>query len=159
MNIAAVAFLALLIVCGIQIPASAQNETAGIDGVWRTLVTPRNCTTRDPLAPAFPGLFTINAGGTMAEYGISPGLTPALRSPGHGVWRKSHGWQDYSLMFVFLRYNSTGTYIGWQRITAAATVKEGGNGFSTDSTLEFYDANDVLVGTGCATAEAVRAQL
>ena len=35
----------------------------------------------------------------MSEYGIGPGGSPALRSPGHGVWQHELGWQDYSYTF------------------------------------------------------------
>jgi hypothetical protein len=40
----------------------SSNSERTIVGVWRTLVTPRNCQTGEPLAPAFPGLFTFNRG-------------------------------------------------------------------------------------------------
>ena len=38
----------------------------------------------------------------MAEYGIGPGSSPALRSPGHGVWQREHGSHDYSFAFIVL---------------------------------------------------------
>src|SRR5215831_16231703 len=76
-----------------------------IVGAWRTAVTARNCQTGDPLF-TLKGLFTFNQGGTMSEYGIGPGQSPALRSPGHGVWHREPGWQEYSIAFVFYRYNA-----------------------------------------------------
>src|SRR4051794_880949 len=72
-----------------------------IAGVWRTVVTPRSCQTGEPAAPSFAGLFTFHAHGTLSEYGIGPGSSPALRSPGHGVWQREHGWHDYSVAFTF----------------------------------------------------------
>ena len=85
-----------------------------IQGVWRTSVTPRNCQTGQPVAPAFQGLFTFNQGGTLSEFGVP--ANPALRSPGHGLWQHEQGWNDYSLKFTFLRYDASGVFIGTQKV-------------------------------------------
>ena len=61
--------------------ASAQAPERTIQGVWRTMVTGVNCQTGDPLGPPFPGLFTFNKDGTMSEYGIGPGSSPACVAP------------------------------------------------------------------------------
>ena len=132
------------------------QEERTIEGVWRTVVTPRNCLTGLEVAPSFPGLFTFNKGGTVSEYGISPGLTPALRSPGHGIWQHEEGWQLYSLKFTFYRYNASGAFIGSQRITAALELGADGDTFTTNSAIEVLDANDNVVGNGCATAVGTR---
>lgn len=144
------------IVQDVQLSGSSNAPEKTIAGVWRTVVTPRNCQTGLPVAPSFAGLFTFNKGGTMSEYGISSGLSPALRSPGHGVWQREHGWQDYSLVFTFYRYNSSGIFIGSQKITAALELGAGGDSFTTNSGIEVFDANDNLVGVGCATAVGTR---
>ena len=106
-------------------------------GVWRTMVTPVNCVTGDPLAPPFNGLFTFNKGGTMSEYGISPlqMQTPALRSPGHGTWQHDGG-PNYSFKFIFYRYDTTGAFVGWQEITAALVL-----GTSRNDLHELYHRN------------------
>ena len=92
----------------------------------------------------------------MAEYGIGPGSSPALRSPGNGVWRRRHGWQLYSFAFTFYRYNSSGIFIGSQRITGDLELGAGGDTFATRSVIEILDVNDVVVGSGCATAAGTR---
>jgi len=51
----------------------------------------------------------------MSEYASAPGLSPALRGSGHGVWQREHGSQDYSLAFIFYRYNASGVFTGSQR--------------------------------------------
>ena len=92
--------------------ASLQAAERTIVGAWTTSVTLLNCQSGEPVGvPPFPGLATFNDGGTMSEYGISPGLTPALRSPGHGIWQREHGWRDYSFKFTFYRYNASGAFI------------------------------------------------
>ena len=139
-----------------QSSESSKARERTIEGVWRTVVTPRNCQTGEPVAPPFPGLFTFDKGGTMSEYGISPGLSPALRSPGHGVWQREHGWQEYSFIFTFYRYNANGVFIRSQKITAALELGASGDEFTTNSAVEVFDANDNLIGTGCATAAGTR---
>jgi hypothetical protein len=136
--------------------ASAQAPERTIQGVWRTMVTPVNCQTGDPLGPPFPGLFTFNKGGTMSEYGIGPGSSPALRSPGHGVWQHEQSWQDYSFTFTFYRYNSSGVFIGSQKVTAALELGESGDEFTTHSTVEVLDANGNVIATFCAVNAGTR---
>jgi hypothetical protein len=132
--------------------ASPDASERTIAGVWRTVVTPRRCQTGEPAAPSFAGLFTFHAHGTMSEYGIGPGSSPALRSPGHGVWQREHGWQDYSFAFTFYRYNPSGVFIGSQTVSAALELERGGDTFTTKSGLEILDANGAVLATACATA-------
>ncbi len=140
-------------------PEPSERSGQSIEGVWRTAVTPRNCQTGLPLAPAFRGLFTFNEGGTMSEYGIGPGQTPALRSPGHGVWEQQmRGRGNYSFKFIHYRYDASGVFIGSQKITADLDLGFNGNSFMTNSSIEVFDAGDNLVGTGCATATGTRFQ-
>jgi len=140
---------------GNQSSASSNDRERTVTGVWRTVVTPRNCQTGQAF-PSFPGLFTFNEGGTMSEYGIGPGSSPALRSPGHGVWQREHGWQDYSFAFTFYRYDASGVFIGSQKVTAALDLGASGDVFTTVSAIEVFNANDNLIGTGCATAVGTR---
>jgi hypothetical protein len=139
-----------------------QNHTPTIEGVhrtiqgaWRTTVTGVNCQTGAPLG-SFPGLFTFNEGGTMSEYGIGPGSSPALRSPGHGVWRREHGWQNYSYAFTYYRYDSSGVFIGSQKVTSALELGASGEEFITDSVVSVLDANDNVIATFCAVAAGTR---
>ncbi len=138
--------------------ASGQTAERTPQGVWRTMVTPVNCQTGQPVAPAFPGLLSFNEGGTMSEYGINSaqGQTPALRSPSHGVWQRELGWQNYSFKFIFLRYNASGGFIGTQKITAALELGASSDEFTTHAAIEVFDANNNLIGSGCATTAGTR---
>ena len=138
-----------------QAPERTMSERT-IQGAWRTIVTRVNCQTGDPVGPPFAGLFTFNKGGTMSEYGIGPGGSPALRSPGHGVWQHELSWQDYSYTFTFYRYNSSGVFIGSQKVTSALELGESGDEFTTHSAVEILDANDNVIATFCATAAGTR---
>jgi len=155
------AFVAMALLSIALTFASAQtaneNRSAGatIVGAWRTVVTPVDCVTGGELAPPFPGLFTFHKGGTMSEYGIGPGQTPALRSPGHGVWQRESG-RNYSFTFTFYRYDTGGIFLGTQKITATMEVGTSGADFTTDSTIEIFDANDNLIATLCGVAAGTR---
>ena len=92
----------------------------------------------------------------MSEYGIGPGSSPALRSPGHGVWQREHRWQEYSFAFTYYRYNASGTFIGSQKVTAALELGPGGDEFATSSVIAIFDVNGNLIGSGCATAAGTR---
>ena len=142
------------IVLGQDKGSSNGNERTMV-GAWRTIVTPRNCQTGDALG-SLKGLFTFNEGGTMSEYGIGPGQSPALRSPGHGVWQRNPGWQDYSFAFTYYRYDANGVFIGSQKVKAALHLGANGDEFTTSSTIEVFDSHDNLMGTGCATAAGTR---
>jgi hypothetical protein len=133
---------------------SRANERT-IRGVWRTVVTPRNCQTGEPF-PSLQGLFTFNQGGTMSEYGIGPGSSPALRSPGHGVWQRENGWHEYSFAFTFYRYSASAVLLGSQKVTAALELGASGDEFVSRSVIEILDVNGSLLGTGCATAVGTR---
>jgi hypothetical protein len=135
--------------------AASKGHERTIRGVWRTVVTPRNCQTGAPIL-TLPGLFTFHAGGTMSEFGVPPGSTPALRSPGHGVWQREHGWQQYSFAFTYYRYNATGAFIGTQKVTADLELGASGDEFASRSVIEIFDASDTLIGAGCATAAGTR---
>src|SRR5688500_18921709 len=140
-----------------QQSSASQGHARTIQGVWRTVVTPYDCQTGVPSPSlALAGLFTFNAGGTMAEYGIRPGTTPASRSPGHGVWQREHGWQEYAFAFTFYRYNTSGVFLGSQRVSAALELGASGDEFTTRSVIESFDANDTLISTSCATGVGTR---
>ncbi len=158
-SIVGTALAILMLVGGTQIFVSGQNsekQQRTVEGVWRTVVTPRNCLTGLPAAPAFRSVFMFNKGGTMDAYGVGPGQTPALVSPEYGLWQREQGWQDYSFKFLVYRYNTSGVYVGWNRISATLELGESGDEFTTNSAIQVLDANDNIIGTGCATAVGTR---
>lgn len=130
-----------------------------IEGVWRTVVTPRNCLTGDaiPNVPPIRGLFTFHKGETMAEWGVPGGSNPALRSPGHGLWtRVRPGRNGFAFTFIFYRYDAGGVLLGSQKITASLELSPFGNTFASTSAIQLLDVNDNVIGTGCATAVGAR---
>ena len=137
-----------------QVSATVSEKT--IEGVWRTVVTLRNCQTGDPVAPSFQGVFTFHEGGTMSEFGVGPGSTPALRSPGHGLWRRAHGWQEYEFTFFHYRYNASGALLGTQKIVATLQLGASGDEFTAVSASQTLDPDDNVLGNFCATSVGTR---
>ncbi|MEJ7699707.1 MAG: hypothetical protein WKF71_08710 [Pyrinomonadaceae bacterium] len=111
---------------------------------------------------------TFNEGGTLSEYNAGPASPPAMRSPGHGVWRPLQE-NEYSFVFIFNRYDASGVFIGAQKIRAALQLGASGNVFTNDAAIsasrnvytanaavEIFDASDNLIGRGCATSIGTR---
>jgi len=135
--------------------ALSDDHERTIIGVWRMALTTVNCQTGDVIRTV-PGLWTFHEGGTMSEFAAAPGLTPALRGSGHGVWQREHGWQDYSLTFIFYRYDASGVFTGSQRARIALTLGASGDEFTATSAIEILDANDNVTFTGCGTPTGTR---
>jgi hypothetical protein len=154
-SVIAIAVMTVLTTAMPVVSAQSNVNERSIQGTWRTVVTPHNCQTGAPF-PSLAGQFTFHQGGTMAEYGIGPGSSPALRSPGHGVWQRRLGWQVYSFAFTFYRYNASGILLGSQKITGELELGASGDAFATRSDIEVLDLNDVIIGSGCATAAGTR---
>jgi hypothetical protein len=131
--------------------SSGKFSEKTIEGVWRTVVTFRNCQTGDPLA-SIQGVFTFHEGGTMSEFGVGPGSNPALRSPGHGLWQRAHGWQDYEYTFFHYRYNASGVLLGTQRIRATLQLAASGDEFTAVSASQALDTDDNVLGNFCTTS-------
>ena len=116
-----------------------------------------NCQTRQPVgAPPIIGLSTFHLGGTMSEWGIGPGSSPALRGPSHGVWQRDQGWQDYSFTFTHYRYDSSGAFIGSQKVAADAELAANGGNYGSISAVEILDVSNNVVATLCATSVGTR---
>jgi hypothetical protein len=148
--------LALLLVGGVQLFGSGQSSgrhERSIEGAWRTTVTIRNCQTGAPIT-TFPGLQTFNEGGTLAE--IATGGPPSSRTPGHGVWKREHGSQNYSFVFMFDRFNADGTYAGSQKVRGAVVLEASGDELTVAATTEIFNPAGQLIATGCSTATAAR---
>ena len=135
--------------------ALSDDHERTIVGVWRMALTTVDCQTGD-VVRSIPGLWTFHKGGTMSEYASAPGLSPALRGSGHGVWQREHGPQDYSLDFIFYRYNASGVFTGPQRAKIALILGASGDEFTATSAIEIHDANDNVIVNACGTPTGTR---
>lgn len=142
------------VVLGQDKESSNDNDKA-IVGAWQTIVTARNCQTGDPLI-MLRGLFTFNKGGTMSEWTLGPGQGPATRGPGHGVWQRDRGWQNYSIAFTYYRYDATGVFIGSQKVKATLHLGKSGDEFTTIALNQALDASDNVIANGCGSSVGTR---
>ena len=129
--------------------STQKSSGRNIVGTWQTVVTPRNCQTNEPVAPAFPGLLTFNEGETLT------GTSTALSSV-YGVWERRSGRRTFSFAFISLRYSPTGTFIGTQEVRQTMTLGASGNDFTTTGSVEILDVNGTTIGTGCVTSTGTR---
>ena len=142
----------LMLIVGTQIFVSGQEsekQERSIQGTWRTMVTPRNCQTGAPVAPAFPGLLGFNKGGTLAGTSV---VAPSV----YGVWERENGWRNYSFAFTNFRYNTSGVFIGSQTVRQTATLGASGDDFTSTGAVEIFDANGSQIGAGCSTSTGIR---
>lgn len=150
-------FLGLLLLGGAaHILVTAQQgekRERSLEGTWLTSVTQRNCQTGAPIR-TFQGVLTFNKGGTLV--GDSTVVSPALKTPSFGVWRREQGWQEYFFAFMFYRFNPDGSFAGSQKVRQTLQLGESGNDFTTTGTLEVLDTDGNLLATGCATSTGVR---
>jgi len=128
-----------------------EPEGKGIEGTWDHQVTIRICANGAPIAQVST-MSTYGQGGVISE--ISGGQSPAIRSPGLGVWSHVRG-REYAEALRFYRFNPDGTRAGKTVIVSNFT-------HLLDDTLDYisvvknYDANGILVSTLCATTVSTR---
>jgi hypothetical protein len=137
-----------------QTIASAQ-EMPGIEGVWLANLTSINCQTRVPLPGiTLRGLFMFSHDGSLTTEAAFFAPSPR-RSSGLGEWRHAQA-HTYTATFQFFRYNADGSFFSMRKVTL--TIDRNGDQFTSSDKVEEFNADNVLVSTGCATETATRAQ-
>ncbi len=133
---------------------SSEHSTRArkLEGTWRVQVTPRNCQTGDLIA-TFASLLSYTRGGVLLE--TTSTVSPALRSPGHGVWRHIGG-RRYASSFIAFLFNPAGSFVGTSKPTSDIRLSRNGDELNITSTVEVRDANANLIQTGCVTATGTR---
>ena len=130
----------------------AQNPPEpSLVGVWVTQVTRRNCETGEPIGTSKIQL-TFAKGGTLLET-IGPSI---LRSPGNGIWKREHGWNEYSYALSFMRFDAAGSFVGSGVVRVALTLDETGDHYTATATNDVLDVNGNVIGSGCATSVSTR---
>ena len=130
---------------------SDKGHEPSLVGVWLTQVTRRNCDTGDPIGTSRVQL-TFAEGGTFLET-IGPSI---LRSPGNGIWKHESGWNEYSFVLRFMRFDAAGSFVGSGVVRAAITLDETGDHLTSTATNDVLDINGNVIGSGCATSVSTR---
>ena len=154
-SIRGTALALLVLVSGMQISVLGQSGEAperSLVGVWLTQVTRRNCDTGEPIAATGRIQLTFAEGGTFLET-IGPSI---LRSPGNGIWKREHGWNEYSYALRFMRFDAAGVFVGSGVVRAAITLDETGDHYTSTATNDVLDAAGNVISSGCATSVSTR---
>ena len=129
-----------------------EGNEPSLVGVWLTQVTRRNCDTGEPIGATSPIQLTFAKGGTLLET-IGPSI---FRSPGNGIWKREHGWNEYSFAQRFMRFDAAGVFVGSGVVRVALTLDETGNHYTATATNDVLDVNGNVIGSGCATSVSTR---
>jgi len=130
----------------------ANNRRPSLVGVWLTQVTRRNCDTGEPIGATSQIQNTFAKGGTLLET-IGPSI---FRSPGNGIWKREHGWNEYSFAQRFMRFDAAGLFVGSGVVRAALTLDETGDHYTSTATNDVLDAAGNVIASGCATSVSTR---
>ena len=155
-SIGGTALALLVLVGGKQISVSGQSDEGhepSLVGVWLTQVTRRNCDTGEPIGTSRVQL-TFAEGGTFLET-IGPTI---LRSSGNGIWKREHGWTEYSYALRFMRFDAAGVFVGSGVVRSALTLDETGDHYTATATNDVLDVNGNVISSGCATSVSDRFQ-
>jgi hypothetical protein len=137
------------------LPALA--SATDIRGLWNVSVTPIDCSTGDPLAPAFGSLLSFNADGTESEDTNNPALQPGQRSTAFGVWKQKsenkYEMNTYALI-VFGTDGPPPIEAGSQQIRQDIVLQR--KSWTSNATVQFFDSSGTLYRSGCAKAAAIR---
>jgi len=132
---------------------SAQGENARrLEGSWNHEGMRLNCQTGAILG-TFSAMFTFTHGGTFWESGTQ--ISPALRSPSHGVWSHQNG-RRYNTAFQFFRFNADGTLAGKQIVRQQIEVSRSGNSYTATATAQVLDAGGNVIANNCAAGTGTR---
>ena len=133
-------------------------QAVTLEGVWGVTITPRNCTTNEPLPlPPHRTILTFHRDGTTTESVGVLTFAPGQRAIGHGIWAHAGG-QIFNERTVAMILFDAGIYrAGWQVISRTITMTDANN-YTGFGPSQFFDANRQMYLAGCASSVGVRFQ-
>ena len=152
--------IALLLLPTTVSAQDGEGVERAIEGVWFVTISPRDCTTGDPIPnAAFETLYTFHKDETMLVSFRNNSLT-LERTAAHGLWRRDRGWSNYSYKFVHIRRNiTTGAFAGKQESGGSLELHESGDEFTTEGWTIVYNASGVPGNPSCSTSAGTRFKL
>jgi len=106
------------------------------------------------MGPSFSSLLSFHEGGTMSGTTANPAFAAGQRTSDYGVWsfNGDHTYAAASEAFIIF---PAGMFVkGTQRLVQAISVDR--DEFTSAATVQFFDANNVPVVSGCAVATGQR---
>ena len=122
-----------------------------IEGVWESDVTVQDCSTGTVFA-TFRGLGLFIRGGALEQ---TNNMSPTLGKVALGQWQYLGG-AHYTAHFQFYRFDSTGVWLGTQKVTRDIQLDPGGASFTAVIATTTLDVNDNVIATGCGVESATR---
>jgi hypothetical protein len=147
--------------CSVEQRVSAQSAEAvdPIEGLWSSQVIITDC--HGTATRTFSALNLFGRGGTVVDADSQP---PTSHGPGLGVWAsagKSHDSPpapQYSSSFKLFRFNTDGSFAGYQQIARTITLAKDGQSFTSTITASALDTNGNPVGNAACGTEAATKQ-
>ncbi len=153
------AVAALLVMFGMASARAASwpdedEQGQRLEGSWTFQIALQDCTLGTPIGAPFFSLLTFARGGTVLETTSNPMFFPAVRGPGHGVWKHTGGANYEATTTAFITVNGaltrTQTITQGIELTGEDTLK------TTSAAVKFYSPAGALLGSGCAAATGTR---
>ena len=129
----------------------SQAQEPGIEGVWTTVVTIRDCASQTPFFGFTAMDIYLRGGGMLAE---SSSPTP-VRATGMGAWQHVRA-RVFTSSFYFYTYDPTGMPVGMLKVSSRISLDATGNAFTSSDTSVATDLAGNVLEQGCSTREGVR---
>jgi hypothetical protein len=129
--------------------AEPKEKQRGIEGVWHVTVTVVQCDTGNPILTG-QAVIMFSDGGFLTEIADNH-----LHSTGLGTWRHVEGPRYTATDYTFF-FNADDTFAGTQVVSRDIDLSANADEYTAAATFNFFDPNNQLVRSGCATATAAR---
>ena len=137
--------------------AGAAGEHAGtlqLEGTWLVQVTRRDCSTGTAVE-SFQAMNSYMSGGSLVEFGTTPAVTPSMRTPGLGNWKRTGPRRfqaTFSLFFLPDGINVDSIH----QVDRVIEMNEPRR-FTADAKVKILDPTGAAtIATACATESARR---
>jgi hypothetical protein len=144
--ITAIGLIAVTLIVAISASGANPDSSANhIAGSWQLTVD------RGPALPPVKGLTTYTSDGTLIGTANN-----VVRGPAHGAWEHVSG-RVYVDTHYFFRFDSTGTFLGSQRVRETVELSQDGDSYTAMASSDQFDPNGNLTASGLrATITATR---
>jgi hypothetical protein len=125
-----------------------------LEGTWLVQVTLRDCSTGTEVE-SFQAMNSFVSGGSLMEFGTTPAVTPAMRTPGFGNWTRVGPGRFRAIFSLF--FLPDGVNVGsLHQVERVITMIAPGQ-FTADAEVRILDPTGaVTIASGCATETARR---
>lgn len=146
--------------CSIERTVLAQSAEAvdPIEGLWSSQVIITDC--HGTTMRTFSALNLFGRGGTVVDVDSQP---PTGHGPGLGVWASAGRSQSsptspqYSSSFELFRFNTDGSFAGYQQIGRTISLAPDGQSFTSTISAAMLDTSGNPIGNpACGTEKATK---